>query len=54
VTRLNFSFDKNLPKTVISLPQLSYFDLGLVLVAHAYNPRYSGGRNQEHGSSKPA
>jgi hypothetical protein len=25
-----------------------------VLVAHAYNPSYSGGRNQEDRSSKPA
>jgi hypothetical protein len=23
-------------------------------VAHAYNPRYSGGRDQEDGNSKPA
>jgi hypothetical protein len=25
-----------------------------VLVAHAYNPSYSGGRDQEDGGSKPA
>jgi hypothetical protein len=25
-----------------------------VLVAHTYNPSYSGGRNQEDHSSKPA
>jgi hypothetical protein len=28
--------------------------LSPVLVAHAYNPSYSGGRDQEDGSSKPA
>jgi hypothetical protein len=26
----------------------------LVLVAHTYNPNYSGGRDQEDRSSKPA
>jgi hypothetical protein len=27
---------------------------GWVLVAHAYNPSYSGSRNQEESGSKPA
>jgi hypothetical protein len=27
---------------------------GQILVAHSYNPSYSGGRNQDHHGSKPA
>jgi hypothetical protein len=31
-----------------------YDPLHGVLVAHTYNPNYSGGSDQEDGSSKPA
>jgi hypothetical protein len=38
----------------IYLEQLKLNRIGLVLVAHACNPCYSGGRDQEDPGSKPA
>jgi hypothetical protein len=37
-----------------SLVSFKVYDHSHVLVAHAYNPGYSGGRDQENGGSKPA
>jgi hypothetical protein len=38
----------------MSVPPKKEKEVGQVPVAHSYNPSYSGGRDQEDRSSKPA
>jgi hypothetical protein len=41
--------------SLVSVPELFYFEkISWALVAHTYSPSYSGGRDQEDFSLKPA